>query len=239
MLKLSLIFHSCTSDIDNVSQNASIILFLKGQGVKLNHWSWKDSYCNVPWFNEDDSHHSNCSVYTKINIGFSASLITLLCLSKNLEGSNNIDAIYHIYRNTDQKQSSWPTTSSRYWSNIVFQVQTMDHDAIVFDTAPTGHTLRLLQFPSTLEKGLSKFMDLQGMMGGLIGQFASMLGAGGNMQEGLFSKLTDMKVSIHRVPLLPFYSRTAGGASYFWSRKGNRGQLLKSETHKVKPKLGA
>lgn len=49
-------------------------------------------------------------------------------------------------------------------------VQTMDYSVIVFDTAPTGHTLRLLQFPSTLEKGLSKMMSLKNKFGGLLSQ---------------------------------------------------------------------
>ncbi|CAN1188931.1 ATPase GET3A [Linum perenne] len=49
-------------------------------------------------------------------------------------------------------------------------VQTMDYSVIVFDTAPTGHTLRLLQFPSTLEKGLEKMMSLKHRFGGLLTQ---------------------------------------------------------------------
>jgi len=49
-------------------------------------------------------------------------------------------------------------------------VQTMDYSVIVFDTAPTGHTLRLLQFPSTLEKGLTKVMSLKAKFGGLLSQ---------------------------------------------------------------------
>lgn len=49
-------------------------------------------------------------------------------------------------------------------------VQTMDYSVIVFDTAPTGHTLRLLQFPSTLEKGLEKVMTLKNKFGGLLSQ---------------------------------------------------------------------
>ncbi|GAB4844418.1 ATPase get3a, partial [Ancistrocladus abbreviatus] len=48
--------------------------------------------------------------------------------------------------------------------------QTVDYSVIVFDTAPTGQTLRLLQFPSTLEKGLAKMMSLKNKFGGVLGQ---------------------------------------------------------------------
>lgn len=77
------------------------------------------------------------------------------------------------------------------------QVQSMSYSVIIFDTAPTGHTLRLLQFPSTLEKGLAKLASLRGMFGGLLDQVASMIGAsmGGN-REGLLGKLEDLKVEI-------------------------------------------
>lgn len=77
------------------------------------------------------------------------------------------------------------------------QVQTMDYSCIVFDTAPTGHTLRLLQFPTTLQKGLSKLMSLKGMFGGMLTQLGSLFGAGGgeNMQDQLLGKLEQLKVS--------------------------------------------
>ncbi len=56
------------------------------------------------------------------------------------------------------------------FAEVMRQVQTMDYDCIVFDTAPTGHTLRLLQLPTTLEKGLAKLMSLRGALGGALGQ---------------------------------------------------------------------
>lgn len=63
----------------------------------------------------------------------------------------------------------------------------MDYSVIVFDTAPTGHTLRLLQFPATLEKGLAKVMALKNRYGGLLNQVYSL---------DLYTK-TDFPVFLH------------------------------------------
>ncbi|GJQ92920.1 ATPase ARSA2-like protein [Tanacetum coccineum] len=79
-------------------------------------------------------------------------------------------------------------------------VQTMDYSVIVFDTAPTGHTLRLLQFPSTLEKGLDKMMSLKNKFGGLISQATRMFGMGEEFgEDAILGKLESMKDVIEQV----------------------------------------
>ncbi|CAL5331525.1 hypothetical protein CsSME_00012639 [Camellia sinensis var. sinensis] len=79
-------------------------------------------------------------------------------------------------------------------------VQTMDYSVIVFDTAPTGHTLRLLQFPSTLEKGLVKMMSLKNKFGGLISQMTRLFGVGDEFgEDAILGKLEGMKELIEQV----------------------------------------
>lgn len=52
-------------------------------------------------------------------------------------------------------------------------------DLIIFDTAPTGHTLRLLNFPKILEKGIVKLIELKEKFSGMITAMQSM-----NKKEG-------------------------------------------------------
>lgn len=44
------------------------------------------------------------------------------------------------------------------FAQLVKTIESLQFDTIVFDTAPTGHTLKLLNFPNILEKGLEKLM---------------------------------------------------------------------------------
>ena len=49
-------------------------------------------------------------------------------------------------------------------------IEKMQFETIVFDTAPTGHTLRLLNFPNLLEKGLTKIVNVKQKIGGFVSQ---------------------------------------------------------------------
>ncbi|XP_007051959.2 PREDICTED: ATPase GET3 [Theobroma cacao] len=79
-------------------------------------------------------------------------------------------------------------------------VQTMDYSCIVFDTAPTGHTLRLLQFPATLEKGLAKMMSLKSKFGGLLSQMTRLFGVDDEFgEDAILGRLEGMKDVIEQV----------------------------------------
>eukprot|EP00555_Chaetoceros_dichaeta_P008496 CAMPEP_0198260134 /NCGR_PEP_ID=MMETSP1447-20131203/9170_1 /TAXON_ID=420782 /ORGANISM="Chaetoceros dichaeta, Strain CCMP1751" /LENGTH=359 /DNA_ID=CAMNT_0043947715 /DNA_START=79 /DNA_END=1158 /DNA_ORIENTATION=+ len=87
------------------------------------------------------------------------------------------------------------------FSELMKQVQSLDYDVVVFDTAPTGHTLRLLSFPTILERALGKVLELKDRFGGLIGQATAMFGGGspGQMQEMLLGRLEETRVVINKV----------------------------------------
>ncbi|CAO3621241.1 unnamed protein product [Cunninghamella blakesleeana] len=84
------------------------------------------------------------------------------------------------------------------FAEVMKQVKTMSYSVVVFDTAPTGHTLRFLSFPTVLEKALAKISGLSGRFGPMFQQVSGMMGMNAN-QEDMFSKLDEMRSVITEV----------------------------------------
>ncbi len=56
---------------------------------------------------------------------------------------------------------------------------------IVFDTAPTGHTLRFLNFPSILEKGLDKLLTFKEKFNTLLEKVGNIFGSKEELDKAL------------------------------------------------------
>ncbi|TGZ85099.1 anion-transporting ATPase [Ascodesmis nigricans] len=83
------------------------------------------------------------------------------------------------------------------FAEVLKQVKSLSYSVIVFDTAPTGHTLRFLQFPTVLEKALGKISQLSGRFGPMLN---GILGAQGAPQiDEMMSKLESMREVIAEV----------------------------------------
>ncbi|KAJ1340191.1 ATPase GET3 [Batrachochytrium salamandrivorans] len=84
------------------------------------------------------------------------------------------------------------------FAEVMKLVKSMDYSCIVFDTAPTGHTLRFLSFPGVLDKALGKFSQLGTRLGPLMQQMGPMMGMD-TSQEDIFGKLEGMRSTIQEV----------------------------------------
>ncbi|KAK7754671.1 Golgi to ER traffic-related protein [Diatrype stigma] len=91
------------------------------------------------------------------------------------------------------------------FAEVLKQVKSLSYETIIFDTAPTGHTLRFLQFPSVLEKALAKVSQLSAQYGPLLNGFlGAQGGAGGALPNGqnlgeMMEKLESLRATISEV----------------------------------------
>lgn len=87
------------------------------------------------------------------------------------------------------------------FAEVLKQVKSLSYETIIFDTAPTGHTLRFLQFPTVLEKALTKLSQLSTQFGPMLN---SVIGARGGLPGGqnldeLIAKMENLRETIGEV----------------------------------------
>jgi arsenite-transporting ATPase len=82
------------------------------------------------------------------------------------------------------------------FAELMRHVQRLEFDVTVFDTAPTGHTLRLLSLPGMMEKALNSVLALRDRFGPLLGTMRGMMGGEGSglpSEEMIVGKLDETK----------------------------------------------
>ncbi|RPB02679.1 anion-transporting ATPase [Choiromyces venosus 120613-1] len=84
------------------------------------------------------------------------------------------------------------------FAEVLKQVKSLSYSTIIFDTAPTGHTLRFLQFPTVLEKALSKISQLSGKFGPMLNGILGAQGGPGGVDE-MMQKMEGMREVIGEV----------------------------------------
>lgn len=82
------------------------------------------------------------------------------------------------------------------FAEVMKRVKQQDFSVVVFDTAPTGHTLRFLQFPTILESALGKVRELSTSMGPMLN---TLLSSQGRTIDEMFSKLDETRETIIEV----------------------------------------
>ena len=90
------------------------------------------------------------------------------------------------------------------FGELMKTVQSMDYDVTVFDTAPTGHTLRLLSLPGMVDKLIGKVLGMRGTISTVLASVSAMTGGGAAAmglpsEELLMGKLDELKATIDAV----------------------------------------
>lgn len=88
------------------------------------------------------------------------------------------------------------------FGQVLKSLDSYKFDLIIFDTAPTGHTLRLLNFPNILEKGIVKMIELKEKFGGMLASMPGVMGQAGNPEElhkKLFESMDGMKKKVEDI----------------------------------------
>lgn len=81
---------------------------------------------------------------------------------------------------------------------VVDLVRTGGFDRVIIDTAPTGHTLRLLAFPEFIDAFLGRVLRLKARLDGALQKVKSLFGGGKKNQDAAEADLADASNAVDR-----------------------------------------
>jgi arsenite-transporting ATPase len=89
-------------------------------------------------------------------------------------------------------------------ASVIDLIESGEYDIIVFDTAPTGHTLKLMGLPQVLQVGIEKLQSVQTKMWSAWNSFAQMAGndtatARNALKRAVERKLLEYKAGVEKV----------------------------------------
>lgn len=90
-------------------------------------------------------------------------------------------------------------------TNVINYIEDGSYDIIVFDTAPTGHTLKLLGMPKALQVGLDKLESVQAKLWGYwstMKSFSSGKNNIQNIQKNVKARLNEYKTAIEKIGIM-------------------------------------
>ncbi|KAL8936093.1 MAG: hypothetical protein Q9211_004351 [Gyalolechia sp. 1 TL-2023] len=87
------------------------------------------------------------------------------------------------------------------FAEVLKHVKSQSYELIIFDTAPTGHTLRFLQFPTVMEKALAKLSQLSTQFGPMLNSVIGARGGlpGGQQLDEILQKMESLRETIGEV----------------------------------------
>ncbi|MHC1591938.1 MAG: ArsA family ATPase [Candidatus Helarchaeales archaeon] len=82
------------------------------------------------------------------------------------------------------------------FAKVLEFIQRSDFDLIIFDTAPTGHTLRLLGLPELLQSFFGKIIKLRLQMSKIWGKFKGLFGKGDQDEVAAIDQMQELQKTI-------------------------------------------
>ena len=198
---LKWIFVGGKGGVGKTTISASLSILLSKQGKKVLIIS------TDPAHNLSDAFNQKIGKQPTIIKGFENLYGIELDPEKDMNNIDKLNEILHVEEKTkvdgllQTMEGTFPgideANNLKYISNLL---DNKDYDIVVFDTAPTGHTLKLLEMPLIIGKSMEKIMELKLQFSPVIDSVGGVLGPEIDQKlNKFFTKMNELKDHMQKI----------------------------------------